>query len=437
MGLKMVTEKVKDTEIGFIPESWDYLSIKTIDPFKGTVQTGPFGSILHSYDYANEGVPLLLVKNIVEGRVVEEGIPRVNFEKANELKKFWLREGDIVFTRVGAVGRTLYVTKEYEGWMFSGQTLRVRINNPHVNNKFVEFYFRSPQYQSLSESTSLGSTRASINTSILANTNIPLPSKEEQDKIVEILLSIDQKIQINQKMNQTLEEIGQAIFKHWFVHFEFPNEEGKPYKSSGGEMVDSELGEIPKGWEVQSLDKIADYLNGLALQKFPQENDDYLPVIKIRELKQGVTSSTDKASAKIDSNYIIDNGDVIFSWSGSLEVVLWCGGKGALNQHLFKVTSEEYPKWFYYYWTKHHLKSFREIAADKTTTMGHIKRKDLSEALVIIPPEEELSKVDAIINPIIEFLINNEIGSCNLSKIRDSLLPKLMSGKIRVPLEGK
>lgn len=269
------------------------------------------------------------------------------------------------------------------------------------------------------------------------NLPIKLPPIEEQKAIAYFLNNFDKKIELNQKMNQTLEEIGQAIFKHWFVHFEFPNEEGKPYKSSGGEMVDSELGEIPKGWEVQSLDKIADYLNGLALQKFPQENDDYLPVIKIRELKQGVTSSTDKASAKIDSNYIIDNGDVIFSWSGSLEVVLWCGGKGALNQHLFKVTSEEYPKWFYYYWTKHHLKSFREIAADKTTTMGHIKRKDLSEALVIIPPEEELSKVDAIINPIIEFLINNEIGSCNLSKIRDSLLPKLMSGKIRVPLEGK
>lgn len=428
----MNSEGYKETGIGLIPEDWDFLPIKEIDSSKEAVQTGPFGSLLHSYDYVDEGVPLLLVKNIVDGKVVEDGIPKVNFEKANELKKFWLQKGDIVFTRVGAVGRTLYITEKQEGWMFSGQTLRLRIKNPDINNKFIELYFRTPQYQSIIEMTSLGSTRASINTSILANTKIPLPSKAEQDKIAEIINNLDDKIELNHQMNQTLEAIGQAIFRHWFVHFEFPDENGQPYKSSGGEMVDSELGEIPAGWHLKPLDRIANYLNGLALQKYPPENDDYLPVIKIRELKQGITQQTDKASIDIPKEYVIDDGDIIFSWSGSLEVVIWGEGKGALNQHLFKVTSVEYPKWFYYYQTLQFLPSFKQTAADKVTTMGHIKRSHLTESIIAVPPNNILKQADSILKPIIEQIINNKINSRYLSQIRDSLLPKLMSGKIRV-----
>src|SRR5690606_35010800 len=144
------------------------------------------------------------------------------------------------------------------------------------------------------------------------------------------------KIDLNHQMNSTLEQIAQTLFKHWFIDFEFPDENGNPYKSSGGRMVDSELGEIPEGWEVKPIDEVADFLNGLALQKYPAENDDYLPVIKIRELKQGITEVTDKASSKIEEKYIINDGDILFSWSGSLECCIWCNGKGALNQHIFK-----------------------------------------------------------------------------------------------------
>ena len=153
-----------------------------------------------------------------------------------------------------------------------------------------------------------------------------------------------------------MEQIAQNLFKHWFIDFEFPNVDGKPYKSSGGEILASELGDIPEGWTIKPLDEIAEFLNGLALQKYPPENaDDFLPVIKIRELRTGVNDGSDKASINIPKKYIIDNGDIIFSWSGSLDVVIWNFGKGALNQHLFKVDSDKYPKWFYYYWTLNHL----------------------------------------------------------------------------------
>lgn len=169
------------------------------------------------------------------------------------------------------------------------------------------------------------------------------------------------------------------------------------------------------------------------MQKYPAESElEYLPVIKIRELKNGITDTTDKASINIPEEYVLKDGDVVFSWSGSLEVVIWCFGPGALNQHLFKVTSDHYPKWFYYQWIKYFLPSFQNIAADKAVTMGHIKRGHLTEASVLVPDEKTLSKMNNLMSPIIEMIINNSIESQNLIKMRETLLPRLMSGMIRV-----
>jgi len=230
-------------------------------------------------------------------------------------------------------------------------------------------------------SLNVGSAVPSLTTEVLNDVLVSVPDIDTQTAIAEILSSLDDKIELNNKINQELENLAQILFKQWFIDFEFPNENGEPYKSLGGKMVDSELGEIPKGWEVKSLDEIADYLNGLALQKFPAQNEkDYLPVIKIRELRQGITQASDKASTDIPEKYIIQNGDVLFAWSGSPMIDFWTNGEGALNQHLFKVTSEVYPKWFYFYWTKFHLDEFIKIAESKATTMGHIQRKHLTEA---------------------------------------------------------
>ena len=194
-------------------------------------------------------------------------------------------------------------------------------------------------------------------------------------------------------------------------------------------MVDSELGPIPKGWSVKPLDEIANFLNGLALQKYPPENgDDYLPVIKIRELRNGVTETSDRASRKLPREYIIQDGDLLFSWSGSLEVQFWVGGEGALNQHLFKVTSENYPLWFCYHWILYHLTDFRSIAEEKTTTMGHIKREHLSNALCIIPNNIDL--LDANIQPIFSKMLVNDKECILLRKTRELLLPGLLTGRI-------
>ena len=251
----------------------------------------------------------------------------------------------------------------------------------------------------------------------------PIPPLLEQRAIAAILGALDDKIELNRRMNQTLEAMAQALFKSWFVDFE-------PFRDQG--MQDSPLGSIPREWLTKPLDKIGDFVNGLALQRYPPEDDEYLPVIKIAELRRGVTESSGKASPSIDNAYIVEDGDILFSWSGSLEVCIWCGGRGALNQHLFKVTSPNYPKWFYYHWIKYHLPEFQAIAAGKATTMGHIQRYHLSSAFSAIPPKDILETMDAIMAPVVDRIIHNNLESRTLAALRDTLLPKLLSGEIRV-----
>lgn len=269
-----------------------------------------------------------------------------------------------------------------------------------------------------------GCAQPKLNQENLRNIEIELPS--HIDSIASILSSLDRKIELNNKINADLEEMAQAIFKNWFVDFE-------PFKD--GKFVDSELGMIPEGWKVGRLTEIASYMNGLAMQKFPPENnEDSLPVLKIKELGQGFCGTdSDRCSCNIKDECKIHNGDVIFSWSGTLLVDVWCGGDCGLNQHLFKVTSKDYPKWFYYYWTKHHLQEFIHIAKDKAVTMGHIKRGHLEEAMVAIPDNDSMEKAHELFEPILSKMISLRLESSRLSLLRDTLLPRLMSGELEVP----
>lgn len=256
----------------------------------------------------------------------------------------------------------------------------------------------------------------SIKSSDIENLEVKLPTLDTQKKIAKILSSLDDKIELNNRINKNLEEQAQALFKSWFVDFE-------PF---GGVM--------PSDWKKGCLLDIAEYINGLAMQKFrPSEEEKGLPVLKIKELRQGTCDdSSELCSPSINDEYIVHDGDVIFSWSGSLLVDLWCGGTCGLNQHLFKVTSNKYNKWFFYLWTKYYLDRFIAIAADKATTMGHIKREDLQKAEVIIPSISDMKKLDDILNSIIELIIAKRIENRKLANIRDTLLPKLMSGEIDV-----
>lgn len=262
----------------------------------------------------------------------------------------------------------------------------------------------------------IGTSQPLLTQSILNNIKCYIPEIYVQRKIASILSAIDDKIEKNTAINDNLEQQAQAIFKAWFVDLE-------PF--GGG---------VPVDWKCGNLLNIADYLNGLAMQKYrPNGNEIGLPVLKIKELRQGsCDENSELCSSNIKSEYIVKNGDVIFSWSGSLLVDIWCGGKCGLNQHLFKVTSEKYDKWFYYMWTKYHLEKFIAIATDMATTMGHIKRNELEKAEVYIPNSKDYQTVNERIKPLIDLIITNRIENTRLSALRDTLLPKLMNGEIDV-----
>jgi type I restriction enzyme S subunit len=191
-------------------------------------------------------------------------------------------------------------------------------------------------------------------------------------------------------------------------------------------------------WDAKPLSSIANFLNGLACQKFPPKNAlDRLPVLKIRELSSGISEASDWATSVVKPEYIIDNGDVIFAWSASLMVKVWDGGKCVLNQHLFKVTSDEFPKWFYLGWCRYHLKEFIAISVSHATTMGHIKRGDLDAAMVVVPPDSEIKVMSEKMVPLLDKQIANAKQIKLLEKLRDTLLPKLMSGEVRLEIAEK
>ncbi len=345
---------------------------------------------------------------------------------AEDAEKYILKENDIVFARTGnSTGRSYFYEKQHGTFVYAGFLIKFSLDPHKVNPRILKYYTHSKPYFDWVNSFDTGGTRGNINAKTYGDMEIELPSRKVQDNIVSILSSLDRKIELNNNINADLEEMAQTIFKNWFVDFE-------PFKD--GKFVESELGMIPEGWKVGRLTEIASYMNGLTMQKYPPENnEDSLPVLKIKELGQGFCGTdSDRCSCNIKDECKIHNGDVIFSWSGTLLVDVWCGGDCGLNQHLFKVTSNDYPKWFYYYWTKHHLQEFIHIAKDKAVTMGHIKRGHLEKALVAIPDNDSMKKAHELFDPILSKMISLRLESSRLSHLRDTLLPKLMSGEIEV-----
>ena len=375
------------------------------------VQTGPFGSQLHQSDYKAVGTPIITVEHLGDNRIVHSNLPLVGELDKQRLIKYTLKKGDVVFSRVGSVDRCAYVHNEEDGWMFSGRLLRVRAQDNFVDSRFLSFYFSQESFKDTIRMIAVGATMPSINTEILSTIEMVLPSLAEQRAIAGVLSSLDDKIDLLHQQNTTLEGMAEALWRKMFA------EEADP------------------GWAEKGLDEIAIFLNGLPCQKYPPDTStEPLPVIKIKEIRAGITGDSDLATHKVPSEYIVDDGDILFSWSGSLELVVWSFGKGVLNQHLFKVTSDHYPKWFYYHWIKHHLPEFRDIARDKATTMGHIQRHHLSAAKVLVPDEKSFEYLNTKIGPVFEKMIHNLKTIRKLAHLRDILLPKMMSGEVRVKL---
>ena len=363
-----------------------------------------------------------------------------------------VQQGDIVYSTVRPNQRHFGLIKKLPNNFLASTGFAVISGKEDLALTDFIYWFLAQDHivdhlQTLAEQNT--SAYPSIRPSDIERLELKLPPLPEQRAIAHILGTLDDKIELNRRMNETLEEMARAIFKSWFVDFDpvrakmdgswrrgesLPGMPAEMYDLFPERLVDSELGEIPEGWGVKALDEIANFRNGLALQKLrPKENEERLPVVKIAQLRSGKADSDEWATTSITPECIIDDGDIIFSWSGSLLVKVWCGGRAALNQHLFKVTSRQYPKWFYLHCTQSHLPEFQRIAADKATTMGHIKRHHLSEAKCVIPNQTLLSAVDDTFVNFLSKCITINVESRTLADLRDTLLPKLISGELRVP----
>lgn len=394
---------------------------------------GPMAS-----EYVTAGIPFFRSQNIERLRINTVDLKFISAEFHERLKKSALSPGDVVIVRTGKPGACAVIPENFPVANCSDLVI-VRCGE-QVNPRFLAFYMNSVAAHHV-DSHLVGAVQQHFNVGSARKLTMRLPEFWEQNAIARILGTLDDKIELNQRMNDTLEMMARALFKSWFVDFEpvRAKAEGQdlhPPRSAPNLFPDSvearEAGEIPKGWRSQGLAEIARFLNGLALQKHPPINDRALPVIKIAQLRAGNTANADSASADLEPDYIVEDGDVLFSWSGSLECVLWTGGRGALNQHLFKVTSTGYPKWFYYLWIHHHLEYFRNVAAGKATTMGHIQRHHLTDARVVVPNDATLKWMDSIIAPILDQVVQRRIESRTIATLRDALLPQLISGKLRV-----
>ena len=359
-------------------------------------------------EYYGGNIPWLNTKEINFCRIYKTE-KTITDEGFNNSSAKWIPANSVIVAMYGATAGKTAITRIP---LTTNQACcNLTIDSTKADYRFA-YYALCNDYAFLS-SLANGGAQQNLNTQQIKEFEIPFPSLREQKRIADILSSLDDKIELNRRINDNLEQQAQTLFDHYF-------DSGSIY------LEDS---------TTECLTDIAVYLNGLAMQKFPATDiERSLPVLKIKELGQHkCDNSSDRCSDSIDADYIIDNGDIIFSWSGTLMVDVWCGGKCGLNQHLFKVTPlKNYPRWFVYYWTNRHLKKFKLIAKDKAVTMGHIRRSDLENAEVAVPKNLNMLEIDARINPLFQSIIDRRLEITKLENIRDTLLPKLMSGELTI-----
>ncbi|MGB4499323.1 MAG: restriction endonuclease subunit S [Methylococcaceae bacterium] len=349
-------------------------------------------------------VPVIRVNNIKNNKIEIDDVLKVSSKIEEKYQRTRLEGGELLITVVGSIGECAIVPNHLKGWNVARAVSVARIKK-NFDKRFIKYCFKLDDLKFQMYGNTNDTVQPTLNLSSLKNLVLNVPTLPEQQAIA----NIHNKIDLLHRQNKTLEAMAETLFRQWFIE------------------------EASENWEETPLSQIANFLNGLACQKHPPKNAiDKLPVLKIKELNSGISESSDWATSEIKPEYIIENGDVIFAWSASLMVKVWNGEKCILNQHLFKVTSTEYPKWFYLMWCKHHLDEFISISSSHATTMGHIKRGDLDAAMVLVPSDEELEIMSEKMTPI----LNKQIGIAKqiktLEKLRDNLLPKLMSGEVRV-----
>ena len=296
----MVAGEWQETDYGTFRHYYRIEYLSNLCERDGGIQTGPFGSQLHQKDYVSLGTPIITVEHLDRNRIAHEGLPYVSDHDRDRLKRYKLREGDIVFSRVGSVDRRALVRQDEEGWLFSGRCLRVRPDISKIDPVYLSYFFGLPAFQEHIRAIAVGATMPSLNTELLSNVPIAYPPLQEQRAIAHVLGTLDDKIELNRRMNETLEEMARALFKSWFVDFDpvrakvegrwrrgesLPGLSAELYGLFPGRLVDSELGEVPEGWEVKALGEFGEVVTGKTPStKQPDYYGEDVPFLRIPDM---------------------------------------------------------------------------------------------------------------------------------------------------------
>ncbi len=391
------------------------------------IKTGPFGTKLKAAEYTRAGAPLISVKEIQLGRIdVDERTPCVPRSVQDAMPEYLLRTGDIVFARKGGIERSAWVPPEQDGYFLGSDGLRVRLP-PSVHSRFVAYHVRSFEIQEWLIRHSTGSTMASLSGKVLAILPLTLPPLDEQRRIAAVLGALDDKIELNRKMNRTLEEMAQAIFKSWFIDFD-----------GHDDLVDSEIGPVPRGWAVGCPDAFVEFDPSIPLRRGTEAV--YADMKAIPTSGPSVSEWTRRAYA---GGTRFQQGDTLLARitpclenGKSALVDFLADGEVAFGSTEFIVLRPRpgVPRVWPYCLVRH--EPFRAHAiANMTGSSG--RQRVSADALLgfrlAVPPPEVLRRFGAVSDPLFERITANTRESTTLAALRDTLLPKLISGELRVP----
>lgn len=403
-------------------------------------QTGPFGSQLHEEDYVSEGTPIVTVEHLGDTNFTHQNLPFVSEADTKRLSKYILIEGDIVFSRVGSIDRNVYVDKNHEGWMFSGRCIRVRADKNKVNPRYLSYYFKQNSFKKMMMNLAVGATMPSLNTKIMNSIELDLLPRENQVKIANILSAIDDKIQINNQINQELEAMAKTLYDYWFVQFDFPDQNGKPYKSSGGKMVyHPELKrEIPEGWGVEKIEDIAQTGSGGTPKStnVSYYSNGEIPWINSGELEQTVITST--------SNFIteegLNNSSAKLFPSGTILVAMYGATAGKVSFLTFEASTNQAICAIMLndirmrYYLKNVIEDLYQYLVKLSTgsARDNLSQDMIKNIKVVIPSNDILDRYYDFSNNIIKEITKKQQENEQLTQLRDWLLPMLMNGQVKV-----
>ena len=379
---------------------------------------GNYGIGASAVEYSKNLYTYLRITDISdEGILKKDSLMSVDDEDA---KNYLLKPNDSVFARTGnSTGRSYFYDGSDGELVFAGFLIKFSLDPSKVNPRFIRYYTLSNEYKEWVSSFSTGSTRGNINAKTYGSMKIKLPPTDQQDFLVQILSSLDNKIEVNKQINKTLENVAQAIFKQWFVDFEFPNEDDEPYKSSGGEMVESELGLIPNGWEVGKLENLVTVKYGKDHKKLDYGD---IPVYGSGGIMRYVNTS------------LYSSESVLIPRKGTLNNVIYINDPFWSVDTMF-FTQMNYPditKYIYFFIKDKDLLSMNSGSAVPSMTTDILNRLP-----IIVSPLTMIQRFNKLVEPIFSLMDLNSKQIKKLSNTRDTLLPKLMSGEIRVPLDSE